>query len=103
MTGASLKEAGKGRWRLAGELDFSSVPDVWPSLDRALRDRAAVNLSLDGVERANSAGLVMLLEALDVARERGCQLRLDAVPDELLDLARMSNCEALLAGNQPRR
>lgn len=103
MTGAALKEAGKGRWRLSGELDFTSVPQVWPLLDRALRDRAAVNLDLDGVERTNSAGLVMLLEALDVARESGCQLHFDAVPAELLDLARMSNCESLLAGDLPRR
>jgi len=72
------------------------VPDVWPALEQALCKGPGVTLSLAGVERSNSAALAMLVEARDVARRRGCALRLVDVPRELLDLASMSQCEDLL-------
>lgn len=102
MNLATLTDTGNGRWQLAGELDFASVPAVWQPLKQALREQATLILTLKGVKRANSAGLVMLLEALDVARVADCRLQLADVPEELLDLARMSNCEALLTGDNER-
>lgn len=99
MTTARLTPDGDGRWALGGALDFASVPDVWPSFARLLRDGGQLEISLAGVERTNSAGLVMLVEARDLARDNGCSLKLVDLPAELLDLARMSRCEALIAGN----
>lgn len=98
MSAVELAAAGAGRWRLAGELDFASVADVWPRLDAQLTRGGQVTLSLDGVSASNSAGLVLLVEALDVARQRGCRLALTDLPAGLLDLARMSRCDALLGG-----
>ena len=68
MSEAQLTAAGDSRFELSGTLDFASVPQIWPALDAALRDGATLTLALGGVERANSAGLVLLIEALDVAR-----------------------------------
>ena len=99
MTDASLTASGVGHWELAGALDFSSVPELWPSLAKLLEADGQLTLSLSGVSRANSAGLVMLVEARDLARRENCQLRLVDVPAELLDLARMSRCEDLIAAN----
>jgi phospholipid transport system transporter-binding protein len=96
VSGVELAAAGEGRWRLAGELDFASVAEVWPRLDAQLTRGGRVTLSLDGVSRSNSAGLVLLVEALDVARQRGCRLAFADIPAGLLDLARMSRCDALL-------
>ena len=96
MSTASLSASDETHWQLAGDLDFASVPELWPSLQRLLVADASLTLSLAGVTHANSAGLVMLLEAVDRARQTGCMLRLSDVPEELLDLARMSNCEAVL-------
>ena len=96
MSGIELAVAGEGRWRLAGELDFASVAEVWPRLEAELTRGGRMTLSLDGVSRSNSAGLVLLVEALDVARRRGCRLVISDLPAGLLDLARMSGCDALL-------
>ena len=68
MNEASLSESGDGRWILAGNLDFATVPQVWPALERVLGLGQPVKLSLGQVDHANSAGLVLLIEALDVAR-----------------------------------
>ena len=97
MSEARLDAVGDDRWSLAGDLDFASVPAVWSDLEKALRGSARVTLSLSGAQRANSAGLALLIEALDVARRNGCELRLVDVPADLMDLARMSQCEHLLA------
>jgi len=99
VSDASLNASGDGRWELAGALDFSSVPQLWPSLEKLLRAGEKLTLSLAGVSHANSAGLVLLVEARDLARRGSCQLQLVDVPGELLDLARMSGCEELVAGN----
>ena len=97
MTQAHLNATGDDCWSLAGDLDFTSVPIVWRKLEKALHAGGRMTLSLAETRRANSAGLVLLIEALDVARRNGCELRLADVPADLMDLARMSQCEHLLA------
>lgn len=97
MSEAHLARTDDGLWVLGGELDFSSVPQVWPELEAALNEGAALTLSLREVERANSAGLVLLIEAIDVARRADCVLSLVDIPDELVHLARMSSCDDLIA------
>lgn len=99
MSAASLNASGDGRWELAGALDFASVPQVWPALEKLLRAGGKLTLSLAGVGHANSAGLVLLVEARDLAGRGDCRLRLVDVPAELLDLARMSGCAELIAEN----
>jgi len=99
VSDTSLTESGDRRWDLAGPLDFSSVPRIWPALEKALQSGDGMTLSLSSVSRANSAGLVLLIEALDLARRSGCRLRLYDVPSELLDLAGMSSCEELIREN----
>ncbi len=97
MSEARLEAVADDRWSLAGDLDFASVPKVWPDLQQALRNGGRVTLSLAQTQRVNSAALVLLLEALAVARDRDCALRLIDLPEGLIDLARMSQCEHLLA------
>lgn len=96
MTAATLTVVAEGRGALSGDLDFSSVPQIWPAVQKLLASGDALTLSLADVGRTNSAGLVMLIEALDLARTQRRRLRLADIPEELLDLARMSGCDGLL-------
>lgn len=96
MSRADLQESGDNRWTLVGELDFSTVPTLWAALQPLLANRAEMVVSLAGVGRTNSAGLALLIEALDLARRSGCRLHFADLPGDLLDLARMSRCEDLL-------
>ena len=99
MSEASLTASGDGRWEVAGTLNFASVPQLWPSLQKLLQAGGRLTLSLAGVSQANSAGLVMLVEARHLARQAGCKLQLADVPGGLLDLARMSRCEEWISEN----
>lgn len=97
MDAASLSETGDGHWQLAGRLDFASIVEIWPQLEGLISHAGKLNLSLAAVAQTNSAGLVLLLEASDVARRAGCDLRLTDLPAAMLDLARLSRCESLIA------
>ena len=99
MSQATLEQTAKGGWKLTGVLDFASVPEVWPALERLLKTNRRLSVSLGGVVQTNSAGLVLLVEARDLARRSHCKLQLIDLPAELLDLARMSRCEGLIAKN----
>lgn len=99
MSQATLEQAAKGSWQLAGVLDFASVPEVWPVLEKLLKTNRRLSVSLGGVTQTNSAGLVLLVEARDLARRSHCKLRLTDLPAEMLDLARMSRCDSLIAKN----
>lgn len=99
MSEAALSAAGEGRWVLDGVLDFATVPSVWPALERQIRAGGTLTVSLAEVRQTNSAGLVMLAEARDLARRSNCQLKLVDIPAELLALARMSGCEGLISRN----
>ena len=96
MGAARLSEAGPGRLRIEGELDFHSVPALWQVLAPRIADTADLVLSLEGVIRANSAGLALLLAAVERAAACAHVLRLEAVPDNLLELADLSNARGLL-------
>ncbi len=96
MSLASLQVIDDGQLRLSGELNFDSVPAVWDELQLKIHAGGQLVLSLSGVTHSNSAGLAMLVEALELAREQDVQLRFEAIPESLMDLARMSNIDSFL-------
>jgi phospholipid transport system transporter-binding protein len=58
----------------------------------------AWSIDLSGVTAGDSAGLAVLVEWLSAARARGATLRYEAVPAQILAIARISDLEALLLG-----
>ena len=101
-----LDTAGKGTGALLHHMpmdeiacfvDAARAAGLMAGVAGALRTGGRMTLSLAETEHANSAGLVLLLEALDVARRNACELQLTDVPDDLMDLARMSQCEHLIS------
>ena len=84
---------------LEGELVFATVPEIWQRLDQLLRDNTSLTLSLEGVTRADSAGLALLVEGLQRGRELGNPLQLEAIPQSLWDLAGLCNITELLDEN----
>ncbi len=97
MTEARLDVVSPGQYRLIGELDFASVP-VLADRGRVLFSGAGdVQVSLDAVERGNSAGLALLVDWLREARRRQRRIRFTGVPAQMLALARVSGVDELLA------
>jgi len=95
MNGANLRPDGRQRWTITGSLDFDSVPRLWQALAGQLGEGDQV-LDLSGVTRANSAGLVLLLEAYHAAHRHGGRLRVEGLPDSLRELGAMSDLGVFL-------
>jgi phospholipid transport system transporter-binding protein len=96
MTAAELVALGPGRFGLRGELDFTSVCVLLPQGLEAFATARSLVLDLQKVTRANSAGVALLLEWVERARERGVELRFANVPEALEAMVRMSHVEDLL-------
>ena len=97
MSEARLEAVAPGRFRLSGELDFDSVPALAPRAGELFAADGEVQVSLDAVDRADSAGLALLVDWLREARRRQRQIRFTAVPAQMLALARVSGVDELLA------
>ena len=100
MSNGQIARSGPGAYRLTGELSFTTVPQVWAAARRLIAEDAGsstLHLDLAGVERADSAGVALLLEWLREARRQGRHLRLDNVPAQMQAIARVSGLEELIA------
>jgi phospholipid transport system transporter-binding protein len=93
-------EAG-GRVVVRGALTF----DTAAALERSARNLIAaaargegLDVDLQGVTRADSAGLALLVGWLAQAREAGTTVRYSAIPERLLAIARISEVDGLLTG-----
>jgi phospholipid transport system transporter-binding protein len=93
---ARLRLDGDGRALVEGALDFGTVGRLLPvGCEAILAERASV-IDLSGVAAGDSAGLALLIEWLSVARAAGRALRYAHVPQQLQQLARLSEVEELL-------
>lgn len=93
-----LTVARDGTHSLRGRLTFATVQSVNEALLGLLeqKSREPILLDLSAVYAADSAGLALLLDTAEQASDRGHSLRFRNLPQELLDLARISNVESLL-------
>jgi len=92
-----LSALGRNQWILKGNLDLASVPVLWDQLVNLISVAGPMTVSLQGVHQSSSAGLAVLLQALQVAGTHDCELQFTNIPDDLAALARMSNVLSLLS------
>lgn len=95
MNPAQINPQGAGRFQVQGELTFASVAALMEQAAELFSASDCV-LDLAAVERADSAGLALLIHWLRQARRQGCELRLLHVPEQMLAMARVSGLEPIL-------
>lgn len=87
---------GGEHFALEGVLDFGTVCALLRDGERMLAGSGPLAIDLAGVHEANSAGLALLLEWIDLAMRRGRPLRLYNLPESLVHLAELANLGPLL-------
>lgn len=97
MTKPRFESLVDGRYRLAGELSFATVPALMTESASLFSAGKDVTLLLDGVERIDSAGLALMISLVRQAHKHGQALSLEGVPDQMLGLARVGGVEHILA------
>lgn len=96
---AQIEKVKEGIYRISGNIDFSTVMTLLTQFrNLSLREKNIV-IDLQAVEKANSAGLGLLVELLGYAQKQGQIIRFSNIPESLMDLAVMSNVDQLLTAN----
>jgi phospholipid transport system transporter-binding protein len=96
LSSASLLPGTYNGFAVRGVLDFATVASLAAEGERLLTGPGAVEIDLSGVTSANSAGLALLLEWLDLARRRQLRLRFRNLPEPLVRLAELTNLTEVL-------
>lgn len=97
MSGAWIVPRGHTRLGVEGVLDFDTVvPLVAESRQYFAGKGGRLEVDLQGVQRANSAGLALLLEWLELAKKREISLHFRNLPESLTRLAAITNLTGLL-------
>jgi phospholipid transport system transporter-binding protein len=98
----SFVSEGEGRVRLQAPLRFATVPALRRrGLELIGAAAAQLTIDLSGVSSADSAGLALLIDWLARARAGNKTLRYVQPPEALRALARLSEVEALIMGQEP--
>ena len=95
-TTATFEVQEDGRSRVLGSLDLTSVGALLKAGSDAVRQGRAAVIDLQGVTSSDSAGLALLIEWLSVAKAVKQPLRYDNIPEQLNQIARLSDVEELL-------
>ncbi len=92
----TISAAEDGCYKVSGSLRFETVTSVWKEASGLFQNGKPVSLDLGEVDRADSAGLALLIAWMREARQRGVEVHFSNVPEQLQAIARAGNLEHLL-------
>ena len=99
MIKGNWQKLSSGSYELAGDLTRDTVPGLWDDLQTLTFEQSSLTLSLSGVLRVDSSGMVMLIHLLEHAKKQNCHIILSFVPEQLMTLAALSSAEELFLGH----
>jgi len=92
-----LQRQGSDGWRLDGELTFATVGSLLKPGETLFADGPGETvIDLSGVQRADSAGVSLLLEWMRQAHRHGNRVVFRHVPEQMRQIARISNLDGIL-------
>lgn len=87
---------GGGRFLVRGELGFQTVRDALEQSKALFAPHSIIELDLAGVKRADSAGLALLLEWVNWARNSVREVTFRNIPAQVMSIAAISEVEDML-------
>jgi phospholipid transport system transporter-binding protein len=97
---AQLESLGDGRFRVSGVLDATTAREVLEQSESHFDQFKDLDIDLGGVGDSDSAGLALLIEWLRLARQWNKPIHFANVPAQIEALARISEVEDLIGGEQ---
>ncbi|MFO8024177.1 lipid asymmetry maintenance protein MlaB [Thiohalophilus sp.] len=97
MSDTAIKPQNDNSYLISGELNMQTVPGLLQQVEPILgTSHGEVCFDLQAVTRSDSAGLALLVEWMQFARQQDRKLSFRNLPDQLRDIARISGLEDLL-------
>ena len=97
MSDLQLKPSADGRLQLTGELNFKTVPPLAVNSKNLFDNNNHLNVDLDGVSRADSAGVALLIEWQRRAKKQNKSISFQNIPSQMLSIAKLSGVDELLS------
>ena len=91
-----IERMDNNHYLLTGVLSFETVSQLQGDIEILTKQGLEIVLDLSGISRVDSAGIVVLLEWMKYARELGKQIFFTNIPQQLLDIARVSDMDSIL-------
>lgn len=96
MNTVSLDQSGEGRFAVVGDMIFSTVGDLLERSVEIFSYSSGLEIDLVGVERADSAGLALLIEWMKYAKRNGCGIDFLNMPGQMRAISRTSELDEVL-------
>lgn len=96
MAKFELKDLGEGRFELSGEMTFETAERILLESEEPFEQHTRIEVDLEGITRADSAGLALLLEWITWANHTVREIRFLSMPERVVAIARTTEVEGLL-------
>ena len=96
MAKFELKDLGEGRFELSGEMTFETAERILVESEEPFEQHTRIEVDLEGITRADSAGLALLLEWITWANHTVREIRFLSMPERVVAIARTTEVEQLL-------
>ena len=93
----ALTDEGDGRFNLSGEMSFRTAEKILRASEGPFDQHTRIEVDLSGVEKADSAGLALLLEWITWANHTVREIRYASMPERILAIAKTTEVDHLLA------
>ena len=91
-----LVDLGEGRFALSGDMTFATAEQILRQSEEPFSEHTRLEIDLSGVERADSAGLALLLEWITWANHSVREIRFLDMPTRVQAIAETTEVEKLL-------
>jgi phospholipid transport system transporter-binding protein len=91
-----LVDEGSGRFTLKGDMSFATAQNILARSEALFGSCESLEVDLGQVEKADSAGLALIIEWRAEAAKRAAAIRFTNVPDSLLAIARTTEVQDLI-------
>jgi phospholipid transport system transporter-binding protein len=91
-----ILDRGDGCFAVRGELCFGTAMAALQMSKSLFAGHSVIELDLASVTRADSAGLALLLEWVNWARNTACEIRYLNIPASIIAIAQISEVEDML-------
>lgn len=91
-----LKDLGEGRFVLSGDMSFETAERILHASEDPFEEHTRIEVDLSGVEKADSAGLALILEWITWANHTVREISFVDMPARILAIAKTTEVDHLL-------
>ena len=96
MADFEFRDLGGGRFAISGVLGFPTASEIFELSKKYFEPHSVIEVDFSGVERSDSAGLALLLEWVNWARNYVREIHYREIPEQIFAIAAISEVESML-------